>query len=92
MQYLEALCRDLGRPHDEFTKKLDKLRRSAPAAMVTQAGGGGGAVTRAERPMPERPQRQERPMPERPARDTAPANNRTASVEDQLGPSASAGR
>lgn len=36
LQYLEALCKDLGRPHDEFTRKLDKLRRALPA--TTQQG------------------------------------------------------
>ena len=28
LQYLEALCKDLGRAHDEYSKKLEKLRRS----------------------------------------------------------------
>ena len=42
LQYLEALCRDLGRPHDEFSKKLEKLRRSQP-----QAAAGGSGATRA---------------------------------------------
>lgn len=28
LQYLEALCRDLGRSSDEFTQRLDRLRRS----------------------------------------------------------------
>ena len=37
LQYLEALCKDLGRPHDEYTRKLDKLRRAMPAQ--TQATG-----------------------------------------------------
>ena len=32
LQYLEALCKDLGRPHDEFSKKLEKLRRNQPMA------------------------------------------------------------
>ena len=41
LQYLEALCRDLGRPHDEFSKKLEKLRRSQPQAQTTMAGPGG---------------------------------------------------
>ena len=31
LQYLEALCKDLGRPHEEFSRKLDKLRRASPA-------------------------------------------------------------
>ena len=30
LQYLEALCKDLGRPAEEYSKKLDKLRRSIP--------------------------------------------------------------
>ena len=36
LQYLEALCKDLGRPHEEYTRKLDKLRRALPA--TTQQG------------------------------------------------------
>ena len=32
LQYLEALCKDLGRPSDEYTKKLDKLRRQLPVS------------------------------------------------------------
>ncbi|CAE7633621.1 unnamed protein product, partial [Symbiodinium microadriaticum] len=44
LQYLEALCKDLGRPHEEYTAKLDKLRRSQP---VMQSKQGGGGVTRA---------------------------------------------
>ena len=31
LQYLEALCKDVGRPYDEFTRRLDKLRRAQPA-------------------------------------------------------------
>merc|ERR1712054_743334 len=41
LQYLEALCRDLGRPFDDYTKKIEKLRRLQPAmpagATATQA-------------------------------------------------------
>ena len=36
MQYLEALCKDLGKPHEEYSRKLEKLRRA------TGGGGGGG--------------------------------------------------
>lgn len=36
LQYLEALCKDLGRPHEDYTRKLDKLRRALPAN--TQSG------------------------------------------------------
>lgn len=38
LQYLEALCKDLGKPHEEYSRKLDKLRRAAgggPKASVT---------------------------------------------------------
>lgn len=35
LQYLEALCKDLGRPHEEYSAKLEKLRRSQP--MMTNA-------------------------------------------------------
>eukprot|EP01035_Chromulina_nebulosa_P017104 gene17104-22618_t len=40
LQYLEALCKDLGRPHDEISKKLDKVRRYQPQPTKT------GATTR----------------------------------------------
>lgn len=40
LQYLEALCKDLGRSHEEYSKKLEKLRRSQPQAAVTQQAGG----------------------------------------------------
>jgi hypothetical protein len=39
LQYLEALCKDLGRNHDEYSKKLEKLRRSQPQQQNTQAAG-----------------------------------------------------
>ncbi len=71
LQYLEALCRDLGRPHDEFSRKLEKLRRSQPqsaAANSTRTGAATGAVTQAGRLRPDRPARPERP--ERQVRDT----------------------
>lgn len=44
LQYLEALCRDLGRPHDEYSRKLEKLRRSQPQP-PHQTMQGGGANT-----------------------------------------------
>eukprot|EP01031_Cornospumella_fuschlensis_P030084 gene30084-36335_t len=42
LQYLEALCKDLGRAHDEYSKKLEKLRRTqvqtqSAAPQTTQA-------------------------------------------------------
>ena len=60
LQYLEALCKDQGRNHEEYSKKLEKLRRSQP--MVTQGntmtraaiGAQGAAVPQRS----ERPQRQ----------------------------------
>jgi intraflagellar transport protein 88 len=30
LQYLEALCKDLGRNYEEYSKKLEKLRRNQP--------------------------------------------------------------
>jgi len=64
LQYLEALCKDLGRPFDEYSKKLDKLRRSVPVAQVTQqptarpsAAATSSAPQRSERPKPERSER-----------------------------------
>jgi hypothetical protein len=46
LQYLEALCKDLGRPHEEYSAKLEKLRRSQPQPQATQQGG--AASTRVE--------------------------------------------
>ena len=40
LQYLEALCRDLGRPHDEYSRKLEKLRRSQPQMQQQTMQGG----------------------------------------------------
>ncbi len=68
LQYLEALCRDLGRPHDEYTRKLEKLRRSQPQPQATMAGG----MTRAGAPAPiqrgklrvDRPDRNVQPVQE----------------------------
>jgi len=68
LQYLEALCKDLGRPHEEYSRKLEKLRRNQPQATsgATQAptnrppggkttnGPVGGPPPRSERPRPER--------------------------------------
>ena len=31
LQYLEALAKELGRSSEEYTKKLEKLRRNQPA-------------------------------------------------------------
>jgi hypothetical protein len=45
LQYLEALCKDLGRPHEEYSAKLEKLRRSQPVLQSTQQG---AAATRVE--------------------------------------------
>jgi len=54
LQYLEALCRDLGRPHDEYTRKLEKIRRSQPQVQATMQGGmtragAGGAAAPVQR-------------------------------------------
>jgi hypothetical protein len=58
LQYLEALCKDLGRPYEEYSKKLDKLRRSVPvqAQQVTRTAAP-SAPARSERPKPERSER-----------------------------------
>jgi intraflagellar transport protein 88 len=76
LQYLEALCRDLGRPHDEYSRKLEKLRRSMPQQNTMQGGmtrPGGGSATQQPAPVqrgklrvdrPDRPSRQEQPIAE----------------------------
>ncbi len=89
LQYLEALCRDLGRPHDEFSKKLEKLRRSQPQGTagggVTRAGGVTAAAPQAGRLRPDRPGRPERS--ERPSRDTSvDPENDTKAVNESKSP------
>lgn len=66
LQYLEALCKDLGRAHDDYSKKLEKLRRMQvqSQATTTQA-----APTQA--PPARAPGRSERPKAERSERPTA---------------------
>ena len=63
LQYLEALCKDLGRPHDEYSRKLEKVRRSQPqptgTGQMTRAGATQVAPQRSERPKPERPSKQQ---------------------------------
>jgi intraflagellar transport protein 88 len=77
LQYLEALCKDLGRPHDEYSRMLEKVRRSQPqptgTGQMTRAGGAGGGGTgggatqaapqRSDRPKPERPSKQQQQAP-----------------------------
>ena len=88
LQYLEAICKDLGRPHEDYSNKLDKMRRTmnlstqfggagAGAATRggagTQGGGGGGATQMQQRAQP---QRTERPPPQqRSDRPERPNNN-----------------
>jgi intraflagellar transport protein 88 len=77
LQYLEALCRDLGRSHEEYSKKLEKLRRSQPAPSQNNA-----AATRANNNAPApaaAPQRSERPRPERSER---PSQNVSRALDD----------
>lgn len=82
LQYLEALCKDLGRPHDEITKKLEKLRRSQPQQSGTQP-----TQVTAKNPQPtqtnQQPQRSERPNKsnERSERPNNQKNN-NRSLED----------
>lgn len=87
LQYLEALCRDLGRSHEEYSKKLEKLRRSQPAATQQQNNAG---ATRANANAPAQaapPQRSERPRAvERSERPSASVNR----VLDDLSDNASA--
>eukprot|EP00599_Poterioochromonas_sp_BG-1_P014444 CAMPEP_0173161308 /NCGR_PEP_ID=MMETSP1105-20130129/18511_1 /TAXON_ID=2985 /ORGANISM="Ochromonas sp., Strain BG-1" /LENGTH=828 /DNA_ID=CAMNT_0014080675 /DNA_START=41 /DNA_END=2524 /DNA_ORIENTATION=- len=71
LQYLEALCKDLGRNYEEYSKKLEKLRRNQPQPTMTTN------ATRAVNPAPSAPvpapqQRSERPN----ARSERPTNNR----------------
>eukprot|EP01038_Epipyxis_sp_PR26KG_P010596 gene10596-14235_t len=82
LQYLEALCKDLGRGHDEYTKKLEKLRRSQPS-MGTQMNGGmtraGGQQTsnssQLQRPDRPKPDRVDRPTVDRVANNNNNNNN-----------------
>jgi len=80
LQYLEALCRDLGRPYEEYSRRVEKLRRLQPAqpmpAQASQAQAAPQQAQRAAPQRPDRPQRSERP---------------TASSQGQATPSASVG-
>ena len=88
LQYLEALCRDLGRPFDDYTKKIEKLRRLQPAmpagATATQAPAAAApsraAPERSSRP--ERPQRPERSI-QRPDRSAAQASAASSAAEEE---------
>jgi len=62
------MCKDMGRSHEEYSKKLEKLRRSLPAAasQATAAGtrASGNANSTATAPQRSaRPERTERPNP-----------------------------
>ena len=70
---MEALCRDQGRNYDDYSKKLEKLRRSQPmptqSGAITRAGGAaGGAGNNGSARTTNLPQRSERPS-------RVPANN-----------------
>lgn len=69
LQYLEALCKDLGRSHEEYSKKLEKLRRNQPIMQVTQQNNRTVQNVRTERP------RQERERP---------SNNRIEESDDTI--------
>lgn len=71
LQYLEALCKDLGRAHDDYSKKLDKLRRTQVSApqqqqQQTMAAAPSRAPGRSDRPSnrSERPSAANRAMDE----------------------------
>jgi hypothetical protein len=83
LQYLEALCKDLGRPYDEWSKKLDKLRRSMPVqqqAATTRAAAAPTAPSQQRSERPTKPERTDRPgvapvtQVERSMRDLAGSN------------------
>lgn len=79
---MEALCKDLGRPHDDYSRKLEKLRRSQPAPAAT----GAGTATRTSMAPQQQtaniaPQRSERPKPDRPSQSNA-ADRAMTKVED----------
>jgi intraflagellar transport protein 88 len=79
LQYLEALCKDLGRPHEEYSAKLEKLRRSQPMPQATQQG---AAATRVEQQQTQQQQTQGGNMrserPSRPDRNNDESNQPAA--------------
>ena len=82
---MEALCRDLGRNHDEYTKKLEKLRRNQPAptqqAGMTRANGATAAIAPSAPPQrTERPKQQERS--ERPSAQSERNNAASRAMEE----------
>jgi len=75
LQYLEALCKDLERPYEEYSRKLEKLRRSQPVQQPTNAG----ATRVGNAPVAQQaPQRTERPKPERSDRPSAQSQSKPA--------------
>lgn len=85
LQYLEALCRDLGKPFEEYSRRIEKLRRMQPAApmgaQATASGGVGGGAQEVVREAPQRPQRPERPQRvDRTGGNSAPSSAPTAAA------------
>ena len=95
LQYLEAICKDIGRPHYEYSNRLDKLRRLQnpnPNAALTRANGPGSVsgAPSPQRPLPASasqmpPQRSERPgQQQQPPERSARPERGAPSVNDSL--------
>ena len=89
LQYLEAICKDLDRPHDEYSSKLDKMRRTMN--LNTQQMGGAtrmsGATQTVQPATRQMPQRSERPAPQRndrPERSNISSELPLPSMQDSL--------
>jgi intraflagellar transport protein 88 len=86
LTYLEALCRDLGRNHEEYSKKLEKLRRNQPAPPMNnnnnnnQQNNQQNNNSNAMQP----PQRTERPNRERSERPPPTNNNNNKNINKVL--------
>lgn len=87
LQYLEALCKDLGRNHEEYSKKLEKLRRNQP--QMTQMGTMANNQTRAApapapaaAPAPQRSERPNNTRSERPGANSNTTANNSRAVEE----------
>lgn len=84
LQYLEAICKDLGRPHEEYSNKLDKMRRTMN--LNTQQIGGatraGGTTQAAPAPVTRQapPQRSERPAPQQQRSDRPERSNNSSEL------------
>lgn len=77
LQYLEALAKELGRSSEEYTKKLEKLRRNQPAQMQNTNAGAMATRGAATGAVPQAPVKPVAAV----ERDSRPGNNTSSRPE-----------